>query len=474
MLTIFLVLISILLVGGLVYFKYRQQTQETAYDIQPERVLFYDFTNPNLILSRGKKILVLAPHEDDEALMCSGIIEHALTNGADIKVAVISNGDKKGRKAGLTRIRETLKAMEYLGLPSSNIIFLGYGDTEKNSNSFMNKLYNAETDTTVVSSYVDTQTYSTPETPEYHYQKHGVHGTYNRATFRQDMEEIIEECRPDYIFVTSLYDTHPDHFMLYKFTVESIIHLKRNNPEFSPIMYEYLIHSHDGDDHWPARNPKNGFLTPFSKPNTLDTHTLLDWEKREIFLLPMNMQKVPLLKNKKYITISKYRSQKPAANNKYLYSYVKRDEIFWKKDFSNIACLANVSVSSENESTNQLGIKAIDGIADGYPRFPTNEWATKGETSGAWIQLSWLQTYTINKIVLYDRPNLNDHITGAVLTFSDGSLIKTGPLPNNGSACEISFSAKKINWFKLTVESAEGSNVGLAEIEVYEEKNNAN
>ena len=462
----FLILVLIL------YFFYQQKKKATA--VQMPLTLSYNFDKPDSTLSGGKKILILAPHEDDEALMCSGIIEHSLTRGADITVAVMSNGDKKGPKRGLTRIRETLKAMEYLGLSSSNIIFLGYGDTEKNSNSFMNRLYNAETDTTVVSSYVGTQTYSTPEAPEYHYQKYGVHGTYNRATFRQDLEEIIEECRPDYIFVTSLYDTHPDHSILYKFTVESIIRLKRNNPEFSPIMYEYLIHSHDGDDHWPARNPKNGFLTPFSKPNTLDTHTLLDWEKREIFLLPMNMQKVPLLKNKKYITISKYRSQKPAANNKYLYSYVKRDEIFWKKDFSNIACLANVSVSSENESTNQLGIKAIDGIADGYPRFPTNEWATKGETSGAWIQLSWLQTYTINKIVLYDRPNLNDHITGAVLTFSDGSLIKTGPLPNNGSACEISFSAKKINWFKLTVESAEGSNVGLAEIEVYEEKNNAN
>lgn len=466
--------IFIIVMLGLLYFKYQHHTKTAVRYPQPVELLAYDFDNANLVLAKGKKILILAPHEDDEALMCSGIIARALTNGADIKIVVISNGDKKGRKIGLTRIRETIKAMEYLGLSSSNIIFLGYGDTEKDSTSFMNRLYNAETAATIVPSYVGTQTYSVPEAPEYHYRKHGVNAHYKRETFRQDLEEVIAECQPDYIFVTSLYDSHPDHYTLYKFTVESIVHLKRNNPEFSPIMYEYLIHSHDGDNYWPARNSKNSFLIPFDKPNTLDTHTLLAWEKRVSFPLPLDMQAIPLAKNKKYLTLSKYRSQKPSANKNYLYSYVKSDEIFWKRDFSNIACLASVCVSSENESTNQLGIKAIDGIADGYPRFPDNEWATKGETAGAWIQLSWPQTYTINRIILYDRPNLSDHITSAILTFSDGSLIKTGPLPNNGSACEISFPAKKINWFKLTVESAEGSNVGLAEIEVYEENSNAN
>lgn len=464
--------IVFILILGLLYFKHH--TKAAIRYPEPDELSTYDFTNPNLVLAKGKKILILAPHEDDETLMCSGIISHALTNGADIRIGVISNGDKKGRKAGLTRIRETLTAMECLGLNPSNILFLGFGDMEKDSRSFLNRLYNVATDTTVVPSYVGIQTYSVPEAPEYHYQKHGVHGHYNRATFRQDLEGLIEEFSPDYIFVTSLYDSHPDHYTLYKFTVESIINLKRNTPDFSPIMYEYLIHSHDGDDYWPARNPKNSFLIPFSKPVTLDTHTLLDWEKREIFLMPLDMQAIPLSKNKKHITLSKYRSQKPSANKNYLYSYVKRDEFFWKRDFSNIAYLANVSVSSENESTNQLGIKAIDGIADGYPRFPDNEWVTKGESVGAWIQLNWPKSYTINKIILYDRPNPGNNITKSTLTFSDGSSLQIGPLPNNGSACEINFPAKEIDWIKMTVDSANGENVGLSEFEVYEEISNAN
>lgn len=453
----------------LVYLRFFQSEREPAQGAQTKEALTYDSSNSNLVLARGKKILILAPHQDDEALMCAGVIEHALTNGAEVKVAVITNGDKKGRKMGLIRIKETIEAMNYLGLGANNIIFFGYGNTKMDSSAFMNRLYNAATDTTVVPSNVGTQTYSIPEVPEYHYQKYGVHGLYNRITCRRDLESAIREYNPDHIFVSSLYDIHPDHSILYRFTVESIINIKRNNPEFSPTMHEYLIHSHDGDDYWPTRDRNNNQLVPFSKPATLDSNTLLDWERREIFTVPVDMQKLPRSKNKKYKTISKYRSQRPSGNNKYLYSYVKSDEFFWKKDFSNIAFLANVSVSSESTITGQLGVKAIDGITNGYPHFPDNEWATRGQTDGAWIKLSWPKAYTVSKIIIYDRPNLNDNIISATLNFSDGSLINVGTLPNNGKGYEIDFTAKIIEWVKLTVDEAVGENIGLSEFEVYEE-----
>jgi len=459
----------ILLALSLLYCIYNIIKKKNAHNVQSEYQLDYNFDNINSILSKGKKVLILAPHQDDEALMCSGVISHSINNGADVKLGVITNGDKKGKKRGLIRIRETITAMEYLGISSSNIHFFGYGDTEKNGNSFMNRLYNAAADTTLVPSYASSQTYSTPEAPEYHFTRFGVHGSYDRATFRQDLNSFIKEYNPDYIFVTSLYDSHPDHFILYKFTVEAIINIKQLQPEFSPIIYEYLIHSHDGDDDWPARNDKNSVLESFSKPATLETHTLLDWGQRETFLVPIEMQTASRSKNKKYAAISKYRSQRPSANNRYLYSYVKKDEIFWKRDFSNIAYLAKVSVSSENASTDQLGIKVIDGIADGYPRFPANEWVAQGETTGAWVKLSWIKPYIVSKIRIFDRPNLDDHITRALITFSDGTTLTIGPLPNNGSCYEIKFAARQIEWVKMTVVSANGANVGLSEFEIYEE-----
>ena len=45
---------------------------------------------------------------------------------------------------------------------------------------------------------------------------------------------------------------------------------------------------------------------------------------------------------------------------------------------ADIAFSATVTDSSENASTGQLGIKAIDGVIDGYPGDFTKEWATMG------------------------------------------------------------------------------------------------
>ena len=92
-----------------------------------------------------------------------------------------------------------------------------------------------------------------------------------------------------------------------------------------------------------------------------------------------------------------------------------------------------MTASSQNTSTGQLAVKAVDGSADGYPGDYTHEWATTGQGAGAWLKLSWAGAYAISRIVLNDRPNTNDRITAATLQFSDGTSIATGSLPNDGS-----------------------------------------
>jgi len=143
--------------------------------------------------------------------------------------------------------------------------------------------------------------------------------------------------------------------------------------------------------------------------------------------------------------------------------------VFWVRDFSNIALLATVTVSSENTSTTQLGIKAVDGQMDasfdqgGYSK----EWVTNSETMGAWINLNWNQSYLVDKIILYDRINMNDWITGGTLYFSDGTSMKVGTLSNNGAGTVIMFPPKRISWVKFVIEKCQGDNIGLAEFEVY-------
>src|SRR4029077_10444683 len=113
-----------------------------------------------------------------------------------------------------------------------------------------------------------------------------------------------------------------------------------------------------------------------------------------------------------------------------------------------IAATATVTVSSQNTSTAQLGTKAVDQVIDGWPGDFTREWATTGQSAGAWIQLTWSNPVTITQIILNDRPNLDDNVRSGTLSFSDGSTVAVGTLPNNGAGLATSFSAKTVTWVK--------------------------
>jgi uncharacterized repeat protein (TIGR02543 family) len=136
---------------------------------------------------------------------------------------------------------------------------------------------------------------------------------------------------------------------------------------------------------------------------------------------------------------------------------------------ANIAPLATVTASSENPSTRQTAAKAVDGCIDGYPGNYTCEWATNGQGVGAWLTLSWPAPYSVNQVVLYDRPSSSENITSATITFSDGSSIVVGPLNNNGTATTYMFPARVITGLTMTVTGVSSStvNIGLAEIQVY-------
>lgn len=136
---------------------------------------------------------------------------------------------------------------------------------------------------------------------------------------------------------------------------------------------------------------------------------------------------------------------------------------------SNIAPQATATASSQDTGTAQTAAKAIDGVIDGYPGDYTKEWATTGGGAGSWLKLTWTNAQTIDKVVLYDRPNLSDQVTGGTLTFSDGSTVNVPALNNDGSATTVTFSSKTTTTLLFTITSVSSTtqNVGLAEIQVY-------
>ncbi|MEI4281470.1 DUF7402 domain-containing protein, partial [Klenkia terrae] len=119
----------------------------------------------------------------------------------------------------------------------------------------------------------------------------------------------------------------------------------------------------------------------------------------------------------------------------------------------NVAGVASVTASSQNTAAGQGAAKAVDGVAAGAPANPTAEWVTNGGGRGATLTLTWATPVTLDRVVLYDRPNLSDRITGGTLTFSSGSQVSVPSLSNSGAATTVSFSTRTVTRMTFTVTS---------------------
>ena len=136
-----------------------------------------------------------------------------------------------------------------------------------------------------------------------------------------------------------------------------------------------------------------------------------------------------------------------------------------------MARMAGVTViaSSQNGADGQTAAKAVDGVASGYPVDYTREWATARQTVGAWIELSFPAPVEVGRVVLFDRPNQSDWVTGGSLGFSDGSTVAVGQLNNDGSATQVTFASRTVTSVRFTVTNVGSGtvNVGLSEFEIW-------
>lgn len=89
-----------------------------------------------LVLGRIRRVLVVAPHPDDEAIACWGLMDRLRRNGARIAVLVVSDGAASHpgstrwsvERLVAERRRETQRVMRELGVWPTDIRFLGLPD----------------------------------------------------------------------------------------------------------------------------------------------------------------------------------------------------------------------------------------------------------------------------------------------------------------------------------------------------------
>ncbi len=224
----------------------------TAFVMSYERYLANSDMLPDMLpvlpLERFERVLVVAPHCDDEVLGAAGVIQAAVRQGSQVRLVIVTNGDgyrfatmEEFRRAfprssdfiamGVRRQQETLNAVAHLGLDARSVTFLGYPD--RGLAAMWWSHWNAD------------QAYLSPFSQRSHnpYPNTLNPGVpYNGLALLGDLRNILAVERPDLIITPHPLDDHIDHRALSAFMSLAIAQERSDNPDWSPLVLGYLVH----------------------------------------------------------------------------------------------------------------------------------------------------------------------------------------------------------------------------------------
>lgn len=267
--------------------------------------------------SLDERILVVAPHPDDESLGLAGTLQHAVAAGADVRILYLTNGELNEIasifyqkrplllradfiKNGLIRKREAIEAMAFLGLGTEKLVFFGYPDGGTlniwlkywgNSNPFRSLF---------------TRINKVP------YQDNFSAGNHYRGDeIVRDLEKILLSFQPARIFVTAPFDLNTDHQAAYLYMRVALLNLSEQLVP-KPLVQLYVIHAHQ----WPQ--PKK-----FVPEAALEVPSHIEWAQDVRWRRgPLSDQEA----KKKAEAILKYKSQIAYKKN-FLLAFARSNEI---------------------------------------------------------------------------------------------------------------------------------------------------
>lgn len=166
----------------------------------------------------GQRVLLLAPHPDDETLCCGGMIQQAQAAGAQVFVVWVTAGDgfevdaavtervadpgRAGMRAlGNTRSAEARRAAALLGVPPERTFLLGYPDGGL-FRLFTTHYVLPYTAPHTGADAVYVQGALTPGAP------------YTGQALEADLTRVLDRVQPDLVLAPAPQDFHTDHHTL--------------------------------------------------------------------------------------------------------------------------------------------------------------------------------------------------------------------------------------------------------------------
>ena len=402
----------------------------------------------------GTRILILAPHPDDEINIAGNMILTLAAAKAEIFVAYSTNGDFE--QSADVRAQEAVNALKILGVQSEKIIFLGYGDGHKLS------------DNPTQSPAGHTETYAAKNFVDYAKKIFGRHSSYTRKNFKRDLKNLLLELRANIIFCVD-FDNHPDHRTLSILFEEVLGEILSERSDYRPEVYKKFAYATAftaaADFYAPnllsTRKPKLGETDTYDF-DFVDRANYL-WENRVRF--PVVNSRTILKGNPIADAIFAHKSQRNEWN---ALRILNSDEIFFERRTDSQTFSAKVTATS-GDAKKVRDFKIIDtsDVEISPARIENNFW--RGEK----IFFAWDDAIQVERIVIYG--NLLDEESAKIslrlkidnaANSSDNVKNFFAELPNRGRPLVIDTEKIFVTRAEISVVDA-GKNFGLSEVEFF-------
>ena len=215
--------------------------------------------HPALALNSNTRLLVIAPHPDDETLGAGGLIQRVFEVGGRVQVVFLTDGDgylegvqtderanhpkpSNYRDYGRRRQYEARAALERLGLNGGGATFLSFPDRGL---SRLLGSYWSERRAAFRSPYTrrDRPPKSEIVVPD---------TEYRGEDLTQELARIVGDHHPTLILVPRKEDQHPDHCASWFFLMDALGDVRRVDAAYAPDVINYIVHWYswpfDGDD----------------------------------------------------------------------------------------------------------------------------------------------------------------------------------------------------------------------------------